>query len=123
MAMFLAGLTTGIILIVLLIRRLGKASRKSLLWTEVFHKITGYKAATYIIDRSIRNVIVKVSGNDDDTNMLEALAELGFPKGKALDAIKHVKNIIQNAPLQDKLTEALRYLDNGSNAHDNKQRN
>ncbi len=116
MALFIIGLAIGITLILIIIRKLGKASTRSLVVSELFYKITKYRAAIYNIQRQPYNISVTVQGGEDSANLLDILTnQMGFKIDKAKEAVKHALDIARDKPLQEKITEALKFIDSKNN--------
>lgn len=112
---FCIGTASGIILTLFLLRKLGKASYYSLIALELFYKITKYKATVYNIERVPHNITVKVNGQstngEQDLQDILISTQMGFPKDKVNNAIKYIQETMPTESLENKLREALRYLD------------
>jgi aspartokinase len=114
---YIVGVALGATFVILLVRKIGRKSQKSIVWAEIFRKVTKHRATVYNISRQPYNVSVTVEGDGDDyQNLMDILTrQLHFPKSSAEEASKHALKIAKDKPLQDKVTEALKYLDSTKN--------
>ncbi len=109
------GMILGATLELWLIRKIGKKSQFSRVWAMVFHRITEYRAMVFEIERTPCNIIVKVYGDDDNKNLKDALKQMGFSSDRITETIGHVIKNAPDKPLEEKLREALKYLDSENN--------
>lgn len=115
---YLMGLLFGGLFILLIVRKIGIKGKKSLVWDELFTKITKYKARIINIDNqkpdtSDTNISVKVfSTGDDNKDMLDALHnQLNFPMSLAKETVDYIQEHFGQLSLQDKISECLKYID------------
>jgi len=111
------GLALGITLTVLALRKLGRRSKKSLFASQVFHRLTKYKAAVYHIQvQQPKSVSATIYGDGHDyADIVDILKNMKFPTNTAKEAAKYAVSEVRNESLEAKITEALKYLDGNGN--------
>ena len=113
---YLPGIILGITMVVAIVRKLGKQSRKSLIASTVFLKLTNYRARVYNIQReSSKTVSAVVYGEANDyADIVDVLQkQMSFPSSVAKDAAQYAMEIVKDKPLEEKIREALIYIDSG----------
>ncbi len=113
---YLLGMILGIVAVLAVVRKLGKKSQKSLIASTLFFKLTRYRATIYNIEReSPKTTRATVYGEANDyADLIEVLQQqLRFPTSIAKDAAQYVMEIAKDKPLQEKIREALQYIDGG----------
>jgi hypothetical protein len=110
---YLVGVALGTALALLALRKIGSKSQKSLLWASIFHWLTKYRARNYTIQRPRENISIKLYGEGHDyADLFEVLKnQLHFPASRAKEAAKYATDNASGKPMQDKIIEALKYLD------------
>ena len=115
---YLIGLFTGGAFILLTIRKIGLKGKRSIVWDELFTKITKYKARIINIDNqkpdtSDTNISVKVfNSGDDEKDIIEALTkQLNLPMVLAREATSYVRKNFGQQNLEGKISEALKFID------------
>ena len=112
---YVIGLPLGIALTSIVYRKLGKKSLKSLVANELFCKLTGYRARVFNIDRQPKNIPIPVTvygEGHDFADVVDVLKnQMHFKASEAKEAAEHAISVAQGQPLQDQITEALRYFD------------
>ncbi len=113
---YIIGVAFGILLMLSVIRKLGRKSQYSTVATKLFYRLTKYRARFYTIERTPHNIVVKVYGDDDSMNLMDILKnQMGFPVERVKDAIKHAVEVASDKPLEERLREALKFLDRENN--------
>jgi len=102
----------------LIVRKIGVKGKRSLVWDELFTKITKYKARIINIDNqkpdtSDTNISVKVfNSGDDEKDIIEALTkQLNLPMALAREATCYVRKNFGQQNLESKISEALKFID------------
>ena len=107
------GIASGIILILAVVKKLGSKSRKSLVASSLFYKLTKYKATIYHIhSQQSQSASATVYGNAHDyADLMDVLKQqMKFPSPIAKEAAKYAMNAVGDKPLQEKIMVALQYL-------------
>lgn len=106
------GFSIGIVMLLIIIRKIARASHNSIIFGEVFSFVSGYKVKSYIDNNSIIPKEQKLNDRSDYCNITLILnQELGLNKKEAELAAKHAVIELPKAPLEDKLQAALQYHD------------
>ena len=111
---YYGGLGIGILLAVSCIRWIGKKAETSMIVGEVFSFFTGYGLKSYIERDTIVTKEFKEIEHDDEKNIIEVLTkQMEFTRKEAKEAARYaVENIPVEAPIEQKIKEALKYQDN-----------
>lgn len=107
------GILSGSLLILALVRKLGRKAKVSSVALSLFQRLTKYRAAIYNIPRQPMNISVTVHGDNDDNESLTDILQrqMGFPAATAKQAVKHTMNEATDKPMEEKIRVALSYLD------------
>ncbi len=105
------GVSVGFMLLLVLIRSLGKYAQTSMIFGEIFSFFTGYQLKSYLTRESIMSAEEREVERNDYKNIQVILVQnLGFDKKEAKEAAAYV---IENTPLEasieDKIQTALKY--------------
>ncbi len=114
MIAYAIGLTLGIIISFLSIRKLGSKAKQSAIASAVFRKITSYSASVYNIPRQPNQTIQAVvyENGHDYASIVDILKkQMKFPTEVAKSAAQHAMDTALALPLQDKVKVALQYID------------
>ena len=114
---YASGIALGVIVVLALVRKLGNRAKYSLIASDLFCKITKYKAAIYHIHpQQPQNNSVTVYGEANNyAQLVEVLKGLKFQAPIAKEAAQYAMDTVGNKTLEDKITVALQYL--GSDGH------
>lgn len=113
---YIPGMLLGTMLALATVKSLGKKSQQSLVFSTLFFKLTRYRATIYKIERELPKVVsTTVYGEANDfADIVDVLQrQMKFPSSMAKDASQYAMEIAKDKPLQEKIREALQYIDNG----------
>ena len=97
----------------LIVRKLGKKARKSLLAWEVFSKLSAYKVPSYTIKRYASKEQNDIIDGEYRDIVAVLKDQMKFPPAKAREAASYALSQSPDEPLEGKIREALVYLGNG----------
>lgn len=116
---FAIGIAIGVSLAISIVRKLGRKSQKSLLASEIFHNITGYKARVFNISLPQPQTSAKATiygKGHDYADLIDILKrQLKFPSDISKSAAQHAMDTAREDPLEEKIRVALQYI--GSNGN------
>jgi len=109
---FGAGTFLGAALSLLGIRQLAKKAHVSVFFGEIFAWISAYKIRSYVEHRNIIDRDKKLTEGEDSKNLALILTDQWeFTKAEAKEAIAHIKEKMPYATMEEKVIEALAFLD------------
>ena len=104
------GIVLGSILMLLVIRKIGRRAYKSALYQELIFNITAFR----LRQKPIKEEVLRIQTDADLKEIKEVLREqMKFTPAQTKDALDHVERNIPEATLEVKITEAIRFLGNG----------
>ena len=106
------GTVLGIYLYFLIIRKLGRLAEKSVIASEVFSFLSGYRIKSYIVRDSLMERDTKLAYDAEYKNIILILkSNYGFTKTESHEAIQYAIEEKPDASIEDKIRVALQYLD------------
>ncbi len=114
---YLIGLAVGITLTCAILRRLASKCQRSAVCSEIFYKITKYRAKVYNVYQEPKNgksTTVYADTKEYDSLLDVLKNQMGFPSKTAQEAAKHAMTESRDLPLEDKIRVAIKYAGNGN---------
>lgn len=108
---FGVGIIIGLLLTLVLIRRLSNKAHTSMIFGELFTFITNYQVRAYVSKDRIKDKADREVETNDTANIILILKnQMGYSKSEAREAAEYA--IVEcpiNAPIEDKIQTALAY--------------